>query len=342
MFLSLFKPQKGAAWMAAGLMALTFVSCDSSFVYEDLRLCIPDYRVRLSYDHNLTSTQKVELVEAAEIYAFDQDGKLAAISKADKAELEANDWSLPIDLERFETYDLVVWCGLTANSPFGLDGTRAVTSKEDLTCRLATQPDERGRNTSDKKFPHLFHSTKTVSYTVDDGLEEYVVPLVKNNNEIDIIIRSERDEQTVASDYTVEIIDKNGVMAHDNAVSGDEVIYLPTGWTSGEFPFSDGQGGYSTETSQAVKAEMHVARLMKDASPVLKIYRNSDGKRMYDGSLLELFAEVKQHIRPDMDLQEYLDRQDQYNVDLVLTNKVSIYVNGWRIIENEMDWTIQN
>lgn len=338
MFLSILKQRKGAAWAMAAMMSLALSSCDSSFVYEDLRPCVPEYRVKLSYDYNMSGAQKVSDVHAAEVYAFDKEGKLAAVSRADRQTLIDNDWTLPINLERFQDYDLVVWGGLTDESPFSLDGTRAVTSKEDLTCRLGTETDASGRNVSSNRFPsHLFHSTKTVRYEVEDGPEERTVDLIKNTNLIDVLIRSTRNEALVASDYNVEITDVNGVMGHDNSVSG-EVVYLPARWLDGDYNISDGEGGYTTEAAHAVVAEMHHGRLMADSQAELLITRADNGEEFFRSKLIDLFMKLKNRIAPGMDLQEYLDRQDYYRIDLVLTTHVSVYINGYRIIENNMEW----
>ena len=57
------KPVKGVALMAAGLFAFALTSCDSSFVYEDLRPCIPEYKIKLSYDHNMAFAEQNEKVD---------------------------------------------------------------------------------------------------------------------------------------------------------------------------------------------------------------------------------------------------------------------------------------
>ncbi len=338
MFLSNLKHRKGGAVAVAALMALTLSSCDSSFVYEDLRPCVPDYRVRLSSTYNLTGVEKVSEVEGAEVYAFDKEGNFVTSAKADKQSLIDNDFTISLPLERFQEYDLVVWGGLTDESPFKLDGTRAVSSKDDLTCRLTTSTDSQGRETSEKKFPGLYHSNTSVSYTVEDGVEERIVPLVKNTNMIDVLIRSERGEDVVSDNYTVEIIDANEVMSHDNSVSGKGVVYLPYKWVSGEYPISDGEGGYSDEASKAVVAEIHYGRLMADSEAEIVVKRNDTGQVLFKKNLIELFQKLKKRILPNMDMQEYLDRQDYYRIDLVLTTHVSLYINGWRIIYNNMEW----
>ncbi|MDE5807274.1 MAG: FimB/Mfa2 family fimbrial subunit [Muribaculaceae bacterium] len=339
MYLKKLKPVKGVALFAAGFLALTLSSCDNSFVYEDLRACIPEYKIRLSYDHNMAFTQQNEKVEAAEIYAFDPDGNLATVVTADKQTLIDNKWTLPITLERNKTYDIVVWGGLVSNSPFSLDGTRAVSSKEDVTCRLITEAD----GTSSKEFPALFHGIQSVTYTVEDGPETMTVPLKKNTNTVDVAIRKETGEVVEDGYYVVEITDANGVMDHQNNVSGSQVKYNPVSFTSTELPLPNGQGGEQAQTSQAGVSQFHVARLMENSDARIKIFLKESGIKLVDMKLIDLILAAKASEAPDMNPQEYLDRQDTYKLDFTLRieedwSVFEIYVNNWIVVINDIEW----
>ena len=342
MFLSFFKSYKGLA-VAVGLAAMTLSSCDSSFVYEDLRPCIPQYMVKLSYSHNLANENRVEQVEAAEVYAFDADGNLVESVKADKQTLIDNDWTLPLNLERFQAYDLVVWGGLVTESPFALDGTRSVTSKEDLTCRLNTEKDEDGNEISKKTFPPLFHGTKQVTYSVEDGPEVYEAPLMKNTNTVNVIVRKKSGEVVEDGYYVVEVTDANGVMDHQNNVSGENVKYIHTSYESVELPQPNGEGGEAVHTTQAGHWQFHTARLMKNSPATIKINLGESGINLVNTKLVDLLLAAKAKEAPDMDDQEYLDRQDTYTIDFTLRveenwSVFEIYVNNWIVVVNDIIW----
>lgn len=338
------KPVKGVALMAAGLFAFALTSCDSSFVYEDLRPCIPEYKIKLSYDHNMAFAEQNEKVEHAHIFAFDADGNLAEVVTADKQTLINNNWTLTFkNLERDKAYDIVVWGGLVDNSPFSLDGTRAISSKDDLTCRLATETDDDGNPVSSKSFPALFHGAGSVAYSVEDGPEVMTMPLKKNTNTIDVAIRKTTGEPVEEGYYIVEITDANGVMSHKNEVSGSTIKYNPVSYTSSQLPLPDGQGGEQEKTTEAGVSQFHVARLMENSDANLKITLHESGIKLVDMKLIDLILAGKEAVAPKMSDQEYLDRQDTYNLDFTLRPEedilvFEIYVNNWRVVVNNIEW----
>lgn len=350
MFLPRLKPLKGVA-VAAGLITLALTSCDSSFVFEDLRPCIPDYRVRLSYMKNMANEERASRIEAAEAYAFDEDGKLATVSTANLETLQKNDWTLPLNLERYKNYEVIVWGGLVSESPFGLDGTRAVTSKEDLTCRLQTVTDEDANDVSSKKFPGLYHGTTNVQYSVEDGVEERKVPMMKNTNDINVYVRKDTGEPVEEGYYVVELTDANGVMNHYNSVSGSNILYRHHTYTAGDFQIPNGLGGKDETASKAGKWEFSVARLMDNSDARMTIRLGDSNIVLVDEKLIDLIHQAYELINPKsftepgqrMDFQEYLDRQDTYDFSYQLRIEedwihVSVYVNDWLIIKNDVEW----
>lgn len=344
MFLQNLKLRKGGALAATGLLALMLASCDDSFVYEDLRPCVPEYKVKISYDHNMAYTDRTDQVEAAHVYAFDSEGHLAASAYADKATLAANNYTLALSgLNRFDSYDIVVWGGLTAESPFLLDGTRAIASKEDVTCRLTTDADEAGNQSSSKVFPGLFHGVYTHAFQVEDGEEIVNIPLKKNTNTVDVAIRKETGEVVEEGYYTVEIIDANGVMDHQNNVSGSQITYRPASYTSTELPLPNGEGGEQTATSQAGVSTFHVARLMENSDARIRINLGESGIKLVDMNLMDLILAAKDSEAPDMSVQEYFDRQDTYKLDFTLRIEedwtvFEVYVNNWVVVINDIEW----
>lgn len=340
MFLPRLKPLKGVTMTACGLLAVALSSCDSSFVFEDLRPCIPDYRVRLSYTHNMAYEEQVSKIEAAEAYAFDSDGNLAAVSTADRQMLIDNDWTLPLDIERFKDYDVIVWGGLIAESPFNLDGKRAVTTKEDLTCRLQTITDEDANDVSSTKFPGLFHGLTSVNYTVEDGPEERTVPMIKNTNDIVVLIQKDNGQAVEPDYYDVEITDANGIMNHQNSVSGTDILYRHHTYTAGDFQIPDGYGGKEEITAPSGKWEFSVARLMENSEARIQIRLDESNIVLVDEKLIDLLEKVRPASMP---LQEFLDRQDTYYLTYQLRVEedwihLSVYVNDWLIIKNDIEW----
>lgn len=313
-------------------------------IFDDLPECVPEYRVRLSYDRNMDYKERVNEVDAAEIYAFDSKGQLQEIALCDKASLEANDWTVPIKFKRFETYNLVIWGGITEDSPFAIDGTRSVGGTGDLTVRLETTTDEEGNAVSAQRLPPLFHGTGTVQFTQEEGYEEQKIGLTKDTNIVELILRKSDGTVIGLSEVDVQIIDSNGVITFDNNVQGeDDIHYKPFSIIPGDYEVVDGEGGTTGETTKGIKAEIHLSRLMQDSGARLVITEKETKKVLVDQKLVTLIEQSKNKENPDMDLQEYLDRADIFNFDITFHidafyMHMGIYVNGWEVTAYDVEW----
>lgn len=331
----------------SAMTVLTFSSC-SNFMHDELPACNPDYRVRLSYKHNMSYAERVDQVEAADVFAFDKDGALIAfVPSVDKATLQANDYTVSLKglgLERLKDYHVVVWGGLTVDSPFRLDGSRSYGSSGDITCRLNVELDEEGNCYNDKKFPGLFHGTTDVNYSEYENPEEYLCPLVKNTNVLDVTMRR-KDNFTIGSEeFIVKVVDNNGTMSATNEVSGDDLIhYLNQEIQPGEYALPDGQGGFVDQTTNGAKTEVHLARLMENSEARLIVFSKVEGIEILNEKLIDLLRKAHDMSYPDMDFQEYLDRMDHFSVDLMmeidtLFMNLSIFVEGWSVMKYDVEW----
>lgn len=349
MFLSTITKVKFIATLAGLLILSGFSSCNS-VIYDDLRPCMPEYRVRLSFDYNINNEERVSELNAAELYAFDEGGTLAESVAVDRATLEQNGWTVPVsNLKQNHAYDIILWGGLTEESPFILDGhTRDIVTKEDLICRLSTETDEEGNATSSRRFPALFHGYGTFTFTTEDGEEEKTLSVTKNTNTVNVIVRREDDAEVAAGDYPVRLIDTNAVYNHDNRPGESHVVhYYPVDITAGEFEQSNGAGTI-TGMSYGVKSEFHTARLLTENQPMLQIL-DKNRAPMVELNLHDMINEVRERIAPDMDMQEYLDREDTYTVEITVKVEtpeepdediihICININNWEVVIQDFEW----
>lgn len=328
--------------LAAALAACSLASCDS-VIYEDLKPCVPTYNVRLKYDRNMTGKNEVEYVRAANVYAFDADNKLVFSSVTDIATLEANDWVVPLEIPQGQPHRLIIWGALTDDATYTLDGTRAVESIEDLTCRVNTTVDDKGNNISKQELTDLFHADQTLTYTAEEGVEEQTVGLTKNNNFLRIVLRKQSGASISHGDYDFYVEEDNGVMGHDNTViRGEKLHYHPVSVNGYEYAIPDGHGGLTDVKVPAAIADLHIARLTPDSEGQIVI-KNKAGEDLIRADLMQLILAVKEFEAPDMGEQEYLDRQDEYTVHLVLDEneewvRFEIYVNDWVIVYQSVEW----
>ena len=103
-----------------------------------------------------------------------------------------------------------------------------------------------------------------------------------------------------------------------------------------------------TSSSRAVQteigvamAELTVGRLVKGHRPILNVY-NTYGVRVISIPLIDYALLIKGHYNSTMSDQEYLDRQDEYNLTFFLDKEdrwvsSSILINSWRVILDDID-----
>ncbi|MDE6300075.1 MAG: FimB/Mfa2 family fimbrial subunit [Muribaculaceae bacterium] len=313
-------------------------------IYDDLPACVPEYRVRLSYNRNMDFAERVNEVDAAEVYAFDSEGALREIGLANRAQLEEGDWTIHMkELKRHQPYKIVVWGGITEDSPFSISGN-ANRSAGDFNCSLATETDADGNRVSQQRLAPLFHGTDNHTFTEEEGYEEKRIDLTKDTNTVSIILRKDDGTPITSSEFEIKIIDSNGVITFDNDIdSDDDIHYKAVSVTPGEYEKPDGSGGTTGETSKGALAEISISRLVEDSGARIVIIDRETGQVMVDMPLIDLISDMKGNVVPDMEMQEYLDREDSFNVDITFHVDafyihLGIFVNGWSIVNYDVEW----
>lgn len=342
MLLSKLKTKFTPAVLAV-LGAPLFVGCNG-FIHDDLPECNHDIRVKLSYTMNMDFEERIAEVPTAHIFIFDSKGMLAGEKTVTSAELVAADGVTSVTVPASGDYQIVVWGGLSEDSPFRLDGTRAVSTIEDVTCRLMYETTEQGHKVNKTHFPHLYHSLTPTTFQVSDVEQEIVLnELTKNTNTLTVTLHNRSDKPLKAGEYTFVVTDNNAVMGHDNSIKPEDthVQYHATAVESGKRPVSDGQGGVSGTQAESVVATIPLARLMEDSAGYLYVYKGTE--EIAKVSITELLLKCKQYEAPHMDNQEYLDRQDSYSISFFVNEggyviKSLVYVNDWEIITQDIDF----
>jgi hypothetical protein len=79
--------------------------------------------------------------------------------------------------------------------------------------------------------------------------------------------------------------------------------------------------------------------MIAGSSPILTIWNVEEQKRVLSIPIADYALLVKGHYNKDMADQEYLDRQDEYNMTFFLDEdgnwlSSSIIVNSWRVVFN--------
>lgn len=344
---TLFKRSLASALVAlAAVVAMT--SC-SGVIYDDEGDCDVVYRLRFRYDMNMKFADAFpHEVTSVHLYAFTPDGKLVWQTTESGPRLAEEGYDIVLPLEAGQ-YRLAAWCGLDNGESFTVPEISAGDAHSDIHCRLNRSYDEDGNAISTDDLHRLFHGTLDVDLPVnDDGGEyTYTMPLVKDTNIFRVVLQHLSGKDIDVNDFTFRIEDSNGWLHHDNSLRPDEpVTYHAWSTYSGSAGVDVNTGRAITEVSVAV-AELTVSRLVmrdwsKESKPVLVIRKADSGDLVARVPIIDYALLVKGNYNRQMSDQEYLDRQDEYNMTFFLDENqhwlsTVVIINSWRVVLNPTD-----
>ncbi len=325
------------------------------------------YCVKFRYDKNLKWADAfAHEVKSVHLYAFDMEGTLVWHRSERGDALAADDYAMTLDVPAGD-YRLVAWCGLDN------DGERAesftvpevregVTRIEQLKCSLNRMRDASGGAYSDGRLYPLFHGMRDVKLPADDngGSYTYTMELTKDTNHIRVILQNLSGEEVRAEDFTYRIEEENGLMNYDNKLLPDEIItYWPKlSAGSASLGFDDypelGKRSQSAAAPQSravlvvnvAVADFFIGRLVPGRRTFLRINeaRSGNNELVADISITDFALMLKDgYYGDDMTDEDYLDRQDEYELVLFLDERrqwigTSIIINSWKIVRNNIDF----
>lgn len=326
------------------LFAVMFTSCDDGFVYDDEGDCSVHYRIKFKYDKNMKFADAFSNeVTSVALYVFDKSGVLVYQGTESGAALADENYAMPVELQPGE-YEMLAWCGVGDDGSFVVpDAQEGVTTKEQLTCRM-NRIAGNGYGTVDKNLAPLYHGAMRVNFTDEPGTHIETMSLTKNTNIVRVVLQQLSGEDVDPELFSFEIQDYNGLMAHDNSLMEDElIIYKPWSLQAGNADinadiYNDDQTRAPSSVGVAV-AEMTTGRLVEGNRPVLVVRNLKKGDVVLSIPLIDYALLVKGNYNKAMNDQEYLDRQDEYNMTFFLDESgrwisSTIVVNSWRVVLN--------
>ena len=324
------------------LTALTILlaGCDS-LVYDDSDCVTSCNEIRLVYDHNMKFADAFDSeVEHVSLLIFDTaTGLLAQRYDVDESELSENN-GIEVVIDPGQ-YELLVWAGRHTDSFEIARGTDGQSRIEDFHCKMNRQD---GGHINDD-LARLYHGTLTIDadYSKPSDPNIHTVYLKKDTNVIRVVLQHLSGERIDCDDFDFKITDNNGWMNHDNTLRDDELLqYHPWYLYSGYVDINTNPNE-STETRSgyaAALAEFTTGRLIWGNNPTLTITDKKEGKTVMSININDYAMLVKGFYHQQMSEQEYLDRQDEYNMTFFLDEhnrwiNTVIIINDWRIIRYE-------
>ena len=319
--------------------ALFAVSCNS-LIYEGTGEC--DVIIRFEYDFNMKYADAFpNEVKAVALYVFDQDGRFVTKATDSGPALAEKGYYMSIpDLEP-GVYDLIAWCGLIDDTVFSVADP---ATREELFCRMKTLT--KASSYMDSDLGTLFYG-----YVEDADLDRLppgsvntvTIPLIKNTNSVRVLLQA-IDNITVIdpAEYEFIIRDRNAVMDwQDNIAEPAPLDYLAWDKRQGSVEYS------SSERLTAAIAEFTVNRLFPWTDPAektwLDIIDKTTGETVIHVPMVDYFLLVKGNYNRQLGDQEFLDRQDDYQITFFLDNRrgwslaAGIFINGWHILLQDTD-----
>ncbi len=321
----------GAALCVAS-MSFAFSSCEN--IYEDLDPCAHGVSLRFIYDYNMEFANAFpKKVDCLTLYIYDEEGNYVDTRVVTGPELRDESYRMTLDLAPGK-YRFVAYGGMACEkSSFSMVRAPAAGSKyDDAQARMdedcLTNPDR-------KKLHDMYWGQLTL--TTADLYQEGVVEMMKNTNNIRIMLQQMNGDPVDDKDFDFEITDDNTLFACDNdLVSNGEIVYTP--WARGQV--SAGLMGNNKEVIMAY-AEFSTSRLMLKNSPKLVIRRKADGGEVVNIPLNNYLLAFRSEFHRDMDKQEFLDRESEWSMLFFLDAdhvwlKTEIKINDWVVRVNEI------
>jgi len=294
-------------------------------------------KLNITYYYNMKFANAfAHEVTSVNVFVFDKSGNLLYTVTDSGSALQEEPYSLKL-LALPGTYDIVCWGGLEGNDNFDL--TQAST-KEEFLCKLNRNSGSDGAYVDENLSPLFYGTIEDV--TVGDAYEvyEYDLDLMKDTNNIRIMLQQLNGESLNVDDFVFELTDANGYLNWDNSLLDDETITYK--------PYSTYTGTVETETKASSTfyfglAEFTTSRLVKGQDMRLTVSRASDGEVVFSIPVIDYALAVKGNYRASMGDQEYLDRQDEYVMTFFLSEGEKwmssyIYVNEWKVVLNDVDF----
>ena len=318
------------------LAALYRSSCES--IYEDLAPCSHGVSLRFVYDYNMEYANAFpKKVDCLTLLIYDSGGNYVGMRTVTGPELQDETYRMQLDLEPGR-YRFIAYGGMACDErsfafvqPAPGKGVKLEETTVIMDADLTTSVREKLR------LHDLFWGSLTLETA--DLYNEGTVEMMKNTNNIRIVLQQMNGEPVKDKDFDFSITDDNTLFAASNndLLPNGTVTYTP--WAQGQASTGITDDGQEVIVAYA---EFSTSRLMVKNSPKLIIRRASDGNAVINIPLNNYLLLLKSELYEQMKPQEFLDRESEWSLFFFLDEngawiKTYIKINDWTIRVNNMD-----
>lgn len=322
----------GAAFgVALALAALS--SCES--IYEDLEACPHGVSLRFIYDYNMEYANAFpKKVDCLTLLIFDDKGNYVDTRTVTGPELGDENYRMRLDLAS-GSYRFVAYGGMACDkSSFSFVQTPAAGTKRD---DLRAAMDDDCLTVAERKNLHGMYWGELEMATAD-MYSEGVVEMMKNTNNIRIVLQHMNGDPVDDKDFEFAITDDNTLFGADNdLIPNGTVTYTP--WARGQAAAGVDEADRDVVVAYA---EFSTSRLMTKNSPRLTVTRKEDGANVIDIPLINYLLLLKSDLYVQMPSQEFLDRESEWSLIFFLDKgdawiRTYIKINDWIVRINDSD-----
>lgn len=330
--------QKILAKILPAFFILGFASCES--IYDKEVDCDPYYYIKFVYDMNMDYANAFHTkVNSVELFVFSKDTGELVWQNSESGEVFAQEgYRMRVYIQPGD-YDFVAWCGLENNEDhFTIPAD--IAKKEDLSCTMAREYDDDGTPFQNKNLYSLFHGRLEATLEDLPGDHVYEMPLIKDTNNINFSLQEVNGNPIDPADYEIKMTAKNGAMAFDNSLSDDQdILFKPYRQVSGAAFMQGRADDDASDGKNVVLAEIATSRLIANHNPMIEVRDVKNNWTIYSVPLVKWALMLKSEQYSRMGNQEYLDREDEFNVVLYFNSQkylaISVMINGWHMVIND-------
>lgn len=316
----------------------TLSSCDA--IYDDLDPCPQGVRLRFVYDYNMEFANAFpSQVDCITLLVYDADGKYVTSFTETSDVLKDENWRMEIPLKPGE-YSIEAWGGVSCEKTsfqFNEEPQTIGMDALQVSIKPAMMTSPEGKYLQ----PLFYGPINPMTLVIPEESTEYIeetVYMMRDTNDIRIILQNMNGTQAHGDDFVFSITDDNTNLAYNNdIIPGNSYTYSPWAWgdvSVGLFP--DG-----TEAIDAY-AEFCTSRLIYRNDAKLLIQRKSDSKVIVDNiPIINFLLGLRSNKYDWMSPQEFLDRENSWRVIFFLDDKgewlkTYIKVNDWEVRVNDI------
>jgi len=315
--------------LSSALVCIAASAC-GELIYDDPEDC-PEYRVKFRYDWNMKYADAfAHEVKAVTLYVLDPQGSIVWSASESGEALAAGDYSMVVKVPAGK-YDLLAWCDA---DEFGTYSFGKGSLKTDLTCSLNSKSSGDAPAYVDTDLDRLYYGyLSAADFSAKKGKVTVTLGLKKNTNSFKVVLQHLSGAPVDCDKFDFSIFADNALMDWDNSLlPSTEVEYRAWSVYSGSIDL-----GTRSEALNVAIAELSTGRLVKGHSPRLNIRLKDSGETVLSVPLIDYALLVKGRYNEGLDDQEYLDRQDEYDMVFFLDEADRwvdsfIYINSWKVV----------